>query len=585
MKNFLKTLLTSILAFFITGILFFAFLIVSIIMVTSPKNSSKDIKIKDNSVLTLTFKNKIIDYDTETSISPFEINTKENLKLQDILNAIENAKNDSKIKGISIEVDNLNAGVTQLDDIRKSLEDFKKSEKFIYAYGNNVNQASYYLGSVADQYFLNPTGGIELKGMAFEITFFKEFAEKYGIGLNVIRHGRFKAAVEPYFRNSMSAENREQMTVLLQDIWSNTSSGIMKSRNLEQKEFNTIVDSLYGIIPDLSLKYKLVDKLVQKSEYENFIKTRLDTNKNDELNKISIANYIDKQMDTNFSSEKIGILHASGTIYNGKKYRDIHSEKYIEYIRDLADDDNIKAVVLRVNSPGGNANASDEILFELQQLKQKKPLIVSFGDYAASGGYYISMAADKIYAQNSTITGSIGVFGMIPDAKRLAQNQGIHADVVSTNANSNMLSPILGISSGTVAILEQSIAKTYKRFIHFVGQNRKMTLKQVNAISEGRVWSGKRAKEIGLVDEIGSLSDAIKFAARKANLENYQIENYPAKMDKFQQLFNSLEEEENIATRYIKEYIGEEHYNLFQLFSNSKQNNSIQMLSPYYLKF
>lgn len=582
MKNFFKTLFTSILAFFIAGFLLFVFLIIGIAIMAS-KSSSKDIKIEDNSVLTLTFNNKIIDYDTETQISPFDFNAKENLKLQDILNAIENAKNDDKIKGISIEIDNLEAGATQLEDIRKSLEDFKKSKKFVYAYGNNVNQASYYLGSVADQYFLNPTGGIELKGMAFEVIFFKEFAEKYGIGLNVIRHGKFKAAVEPFFRNDMSPENREQMTVLLQDIWSETSSQIMKSRNLKQEEFNTVVDSLYGIIPDLSLKHKLADKLAQKSEYEDFIKSKLNIDKNDKLNKVSIANYINSQVNTDFSTEKIGVLYAAGAIYNGKKYSEINSEKYIQYIRDLAEDDEIKAVVLRVNSPGGSANASDEILFELQQLKQKKPLIVSFGDYAASGGYYISMAADKIYAQNQTITGSIGVFGMVPDAKKLAQNQGIHADVVSTHANSNMLSPVSGISPGTLAILEQSVAKTYKRFIHFVGQNRKMTLEQVDAIGEGRVWSGKRAKEIGLVDEIGNLNDAIKFAAQKAKVDDYQVESYPAKMDKFEQFFSNLDEE-SITTRYLKKYIGEKHYLLFELFSNSKQNNNIQMLSPYNLK-
>lgn len=581
MKNFFKNLFTNILAFFIAIFLLLFILIIGIAAIAST-DSGKDIKIEENSVLTLSFHNQIIDHDTQSQISIFEFNSKQNLRIQDILNAIEKAKTDDNIKGISIETDFLFAGATQLEDLRKSLEEFKKTKKFVYAYGNNVNQAAYYLGSVADQYFLNPAGGIELKGMAIETTFFKEFADKYGIGLNVIRHGKFKAAVEPFFRNDMSPENREQITTLLDDIWTETSSQIMKSRKLNQDEFNTIVDSLYGVIPDLSLKHRLADKLVQKSEYKDFIKSKLNISKNDNLNQISISDYIETLSETNLSTDKIGVLYAAGTIYNGKEFTNIHSEKYVQYIKDLAEDDDIKAVVLRVNSPGGSANASDEILFELQQLKQKKPLIVSFGDYAASGGYYISMAADKIYAQNKTITGSIGVFGMIPDIKKLAQNQGIHYDIVSTNANSSMFSPISGITPGTLNILHQSVQRTYKRFIHFVAQNRKMTTEQVDKIGEGRVWSGKRAKEIGLVDEIGNLNDAIKFAAKKAKLNNYQVENYPAKMDKLQQFFSSLEEE-NIAAKYIKKQIGEEHYSLFQLFSNPQPKNSVQMILPYQL--
>ena len=239
MKNFFKNLFTNILAFFIAIFLLLFILIIGIAAIAST-DSGKDIKIEENSVLTLSFHNQIIDYDTQSQISIFEFNSKQNLRIQDILNAIEKAKTDDNIKGISIETDFLFAGATQLEDLRKSLEEFKKTKKFVYAYGNNVNQAAYYLGSVADQYFLNPAGGIELKGMAIETTFFKEFADKYGIGLNVIRHGKFKAAVEPFFRNDMSAENREQITTLLDDIWTETSSQIMKSRKLNQDEFNTI---------------------------------------------------------------------------------------------------------------------------------------------------------------------------------------------------------------------------------------------------------------------------------------------------------------------------------------------------------
>ena len=583
MKNFIKTVLANVIALFIAGLLLPFFLLFIIVIIGSASSSDKDIKIKENSVLTIDFKSKIVEHENESEASMFDLKDDAELKYQDILNAIETAKNDDKIKGISIELDDIDAGITQIDDIRKSLEDFKKSNKFVYAYGNNVSQASYYLGSVADQYFLNPVGGIELKGLSTEVIFLKEFAEKYGININVIRHGNFKAAVEPFLRNEMSPENKEQMTTLLNDTWGEISSKIIQSRKLDATEFKTVVDSLYATIPDLSLKYKLADKLVQKSEYEEIIKNKLNIGKDEKLNKVSIRNYAFSQVDTKTNDNKIAVLYASGTIYNGNKYSDIHSERYIQYIKNLAQDDNIKAVVLRVNSPGGSANASDEILYELQQLKQKKPLIISFGDYAASGGYYISMAGDRIFAQNNTITGSIGVFGVIPDAKNLANRNGIYSDVVSTNANSNMISPFSGLSSGTLAIAQRSVVNTYNRFVHFVSKNRKKTAEEVDAVGSGRVWSGKRAKEIGLVDEIGSLNDAVKYAANKANIAEYEAVSYPEKVDKFEQIMGNLRQG-NIAESYVKSQISEENYQLFKVFSDQNFKNSIQMAMPYIIR-
>ena len=583
MKNFIKTVLANVVALFIAGILLPFFLLFVIIIIGSMSSADKDIKIKENSVLTIDFKSKVVEHENESESSIFEIKEDAELKYQDILKAIETAKNDDKIKGISIELDDIDAGITQIDDIRKSLEDFKKSKKFVYAYGNNVSQASYYLGSVADQYFLNPVGGIELKGLSTEVIFLKEFAEKYGININVIRHGNFKSAVEPFLRNEMSPENKEQMTTLLNDTWGEISSKIIQSRKLDATEFKTVVDSLYATIPDLSLKYKLADKLVQKSEYEEIIKNKLNIGKDEKLNKVSIRHYAFSKTDNKTNDNKIAVLYASGTIYNGNRYSDIYSERYIQYIKDLAQDDNIKAVVLRVNSPGGSANASDEILYELQQLKQKKPLIISFGDYAASGGYYISMAGDRIFAQNNTITGSIGVFGVIPDAKNLANRNGIYSDVVSTNANSNMMSPFSGISSGTLAITQRSVVNTYNRFVHFVSKNRKKTFEEIDAVGSGRVWSGKRAKEIGLVDEIGSLNDAVKYAASKANIAEYEAVSYPAKVDKFEQIMSNLIQE-SITTNYVKSQMGEENYQLFKIFADQNFRNSIQMTMPYIIR-
>lgn len=583
MKNFIKNIFSTIIAFFIAGFLLVLLFIGTIVFFAS-QSSSKDTKIRENSILALDFKNNIVDYDTESASSVLDYKTSEDLRYYDIITAIENAKNDEKIKGISIELSDINAGHSNIEDIRNSLEDFKKSGKFIYAYGgSSVSQSTYYLGSVADKYFLHPMGMIELKGLSKEVHFMKDFAEKLGININIIRHGKFKAAVEPFILNEMSAENREQNQTLLNDIWENISAKIIKSRKLNIQDFQTIVDNLYGIIPELSIQHKLADKLVQKSEYDNILKQKLGLNKNDKLNKISLANYINNQDNFKFSSNKIAVLYASGTIYNGNSFTDIHSEKYINYIKDLANDDQIKAVVLRVNSPGGSATASDEILFELNELKQKKPLIVSFGDYAASGGYYISMASDRIFAQNTTITGSIGVFGIIPNAKKLAERNGIYTDVVNTNANSNMISPTLGLSTGTEQMMKQSVVQTYNRFINFVAKNRKMTPEQVNELGEGRVWSGKRAKELGLVDEIGNLNDAIKYAVKKANLDDYEIESYPAKMDKFQKIFSSFDQE-SIMAKYIENKVGKEHYQFLQTLSQPQENSKIQMAMPYIIK-
>lgn len=582
MKDFIKNVFANIVAILIIVMLLFGFFIM--IFVASAMTDNKKPYLEKNSVLALNFKTNIIDSHTEVEESLFDFGKEKDLLLIEVLEAIKKAKTDDKIKGISIETDDFSAGVTQVDDVRAALEDFKKSGKFVYAYGNNMSQKSYYLASVADKFYLNPVGSVELKGLSTEVTFLKDFAAKYGIGVDVIRHGKFKAAVEPFIRNDISPENKEQLSTMLNDIWGNISSKMMISRKIDNNSFKTAVDSLYGFIPEMALKSKLVDKLLQKSEYENIIKAQLNLNKYDELNKVSITKYINT-LDENESDNdnKVAVLYAAGEIFNGDEYQNIHSEKYIKYIKDLAEDDNVKAVVLRVNSPGGSGNASDEILFELQQLKLKKPLIVSFGDYAASGGYYISMAADKIYSEPNTLTGSIGVFGMIMNFKDLANRNGIRTDIVATNANSQVYSPLSGAAPGTIPILTKSVESTYKRFVYFVTQNRKQSFEQIDAIGGGRIWSGTRAKQLGLVDELGTLQQAINYAAAKAKLKNYSVESYPSEMNKFEQLFKNAEEDE-IAAKVITKKIGKENYQLFQKVTNPKLNNGVQMALPYQIQ-
>ncbi len=582
MKSFFKNVLANIVGFAIIMIILF---IGFIMMIAVSAASSSTPKVKSNSVLVIDEKLQVLDSPTDENFSFFSMNNEsKDVLLFDLLTAINKAKTDDKIKGISIEADYIAAGITQLDDIRAALEDFKKSGKFVYAYGNAVTQPTYYLGSVAQQYYLHPAGGIDLKGLATEVTFFKDFADKYGIGLEVIRHGKYKSAVEPYLRNDISPENKEQLSTLLNDIWGNTLNKIAVSRKIDSTQLNVVVDSLYGMLPNLTVQHKLADKLLQKSEYTNMLKTKLNVKDKEKLNTISMAYYVESVAKEEKGKERVAVLYASGAIYNGKDYKDIHSERYLKYIKELQEDDKVKAVVLRVNSPGGSANASDEILFALKELKKKKPLVVSFGDYAASGGYYIAMGADKIYSEPNTLTGSIGVFGVLYNFEDVANKNGIRSDVVSTNDNAAYYSMLHGLTPHGRAMITKSVEGTYKRFVGFVTENRKKTFEQVDNVGGGRVWSGTRAKELGLVDELGTLQNAIQFAAQKAGLKKYDVEAFPRKKSKFEQILGNMNEDD-ISSKVLQNKVGKDHYKVIEQFINLKTNSEVKMESPYRIIF
>lgn len=584
MKSFFKNVLANIVAIFIVGAMLFCFFLV--MMIVGSLSGGNKVKIQDDSILTLNEKMQIIDSPGEDQPSFMFSATSQPTKvlLKDILVAIENAKTDDKIKGISIETDYIRAGLTQLDDIRAALEDFKSSGKFVYAYGNVVTQSGYYLGSVASAYYLNPMGMIDLKGLSSEVVYMKGFIEKYGIGMDVIRHGKFKAAVEPFLRESISEENKEQLSVLLGDLWGDTASKIAKSRSMSAADFKLVTDSLYGMIPENAIKYKLADNLIQKSQYEDLIRTKIAAKKDSKLNRVSFAKYIESTKDAKErTGDKIAVLYASGAIYNGEGFEGIYSKNYIEYIQKLRDDDKVKAVVLRINSPGGSANASEEILYELQQLKTKKPLVVSFGDYAASGGYYIAMAGDKIYSEPNTLTGSIGVFGMIPNYKELANRNGIRSDVVQTNENTVYHSWLQGLTPAGERMFTSSVEHTYKKFVHWVTANRKQTFEQIDAIGGGRVWSGNRAKELGLVDELGSLDDAIAEAVKRAKMKEYTLESYPKKVSLYEQLMKDLNSDQ-LYNKVLKSKLGEDKFKLFETISSPESKPQIMMESYYRVK-
>ncbi len=580
MKNFFKTVMANIVAILLVGGIFFV-LSILFLVVSAASGDSKP-SVKSNSILTIDSKTVILDSPTEDQEGMFTFGTKEKkVLIFDLIEAIKKAKTDSKIKGISIESDMLKGGISQISDLRNALEDFKKTGKFVYAYGNNVNQPSYYLGSVAEQYYLHPAGGIDLRGMSTEVVYLKSFTEKYGIGMDIIRHGKFKAAVEPFMRDDMSEENREQLSTMLDDIWTDFSGKIAASRKMDTASLNLVADSLYAVIADNSLKYKLADKLAQKSEYDSALKSKLKVDQDKDLNKIPVYKYIRSFKETNREKDnQVAVLYASGQIMNGEGNSDIYSENFVKQIQDLAENKKVKSVVLRVNSPGGSANASDEILFELQQLKAKKPLVVSFGDYAASGGYYISMGADKIYSSPNTITGSIGVFGMIPYFKELANRNGVSAHAVETNDNSAFYSPVNGLSDGGRNIMTKSVEVTYKRFVDFVTKNRKKSFAQIDEIAGGRVWSGTKAKQLGLVDELGSLHDAVNFAANKAGLKNYNVAAYPKKKSRFEQFFEDMEED-NLSAKFIESKMGKEKFRIYQQLTDPKLQSGVMMQLPY----
>ena len=595
MKKFLIQVLAVIVGIsLVTGLFILGVIIIGVVSSPSKPN------VKDDTVLEITLKQPIMESPAEKSTFMFSFskgvsfNKGTTLYLRDILDLIKQAKNDEKIKGISLNLEDVEGGYAQISEIRQALQDFKQSKKFVYAYSvNGSSQKAYYLASVADSMFLNPNASIELVGLSMGTLFFKNFGEKYGLGFEIVRHGKYKSAVEPFMRDKMSDESRQQFKELSDDIWSKVSSDISQSRKLPISSVNLVADSLYGFVAEYAMAHKLTDRLVTESQYYDIIKKKLGVASDKKINKISLAKYKEAANLNSSSDNKIAVLYASGEIYSGKGDNGVYSQTIIKQIKDIKEDDHIKAVVLRVNSPGGDAGASAEILYELNELKKKKPLIVSFGEYAASGGYYISMAADKIYAQESTITGSIGVFGMFPtNVKKLSNNLGITVDYVETNANSLYYSRYTGASSKMKTTITQGIEIFYKKFVGVVMNNRKKTFDQVDALGGGRVWSGKQALKNGLIDEIGTFNDAIAFAAQKAKLKDYQVVDYPKEksdFERFMDMFSSKDDDDDdtqvkVTENLLREELGAENFRLYQKIKNIQQQKGILYLMPFELE-
>ena len=546
MKSFFKYLLATIVGVFIAS--FLGFLIMLGIIGAMVSSADKPVEVKDNSILYLTFDETIVDRAVDNPFSnlnfgPFA--SAKQLGLNDILKAIENAKEDPKIKGIYIQAVSVSAGGATVEEIRDALIDFKESGKFIISYSDIYSQKAYYLASVSDNIYMNPEGGMEWMGLRGEVMFYKNALEKLGIEPQIIRHGKFKSAVEPFMLDKMSDANREQMLTFMGSIWNHWVKGVSESRNISVEELNRYADEMLISNAKRSVEYGLIDSLIYKDELIDKLKKLTETKDKDDLTTITLAKYIKAPSPIKkkgLAKNKIAVVYAQGEINMGEgQDGTIGSETISKAIREARRDSSIKAIVFRVNSPGGSALASEVIWREVVLAKQTKPVIISMGDLAASGGYYIAAPGDVILASPTTLTGSIGVFGMYFSVKEgMNKKLGLTVDVVKTNKYSDFGSMYRPLTAEERAISQQGVEDIYQTFIGHVAEGRGITKDEVDAIGQGRVWSGANAMDIKLVDEFGGLKRAIAIAAEKAGVEEYRVVDLPKQKDPFQALMEDL---------------------------------------------
>ncbi|WP_348822659.1 signal peptide peptidase SppA [Flavobacterium aestuarii] len=579
--RFLGNVMATIIGIFVFFMLFF-FGIVLIGALFG--GDSEGVEVKANSVVELNLEHISNDYAGKYKDPWMDVfSEKKNIGLIDIINAIEAAKTDNDIKGISILNQNSSLGLAQSKELREALNDFKKSGKFVMAYANDYSQRDYYLNSVANTVYLNPAGDLDFKGLSTEIMFFKDLQEKTGVKMEVIRHGKYKSAVEPFLENKMSDANREQTTALLNSVWSSVLEDISASRHISTARLNEIATGLLARTPEMAKANKLIDIVAYEDVYHQAIKNILKVSADEDYNKVSIVDYAQKIATTSILSEtdnQIAVIYAQGEIQGGEGDVDVIGEGSMRRsFQEARKNKDIKAVVLRVDSPGGSALTSDLIWREIELTKKVKPVVVSMGNYAASGGYYISCNANTIFAEKNTITGSIGVFGVLPNFSQLSNKIGINTEQVTTNENANY-SPFVPLNEKFKKVTLEGIERVYKTFVTHVAEGRKMTYAQVDSIAQGRVWTGIEAKRIGLVDKIGNLNDAIKEAASLAKIKDYSTQNFPEYEKDFADVFANIPFAKS-KEALIKEEIGEENYFLLQQVKKVQLQKGIQARMPF----
>jgi protease-4 len=561
MKQFFKFTLASILGVVIAGVILLFITIGVISALVS--GSDEPAKIETNGVLMLKFDHQIVDRAKNNPLEGLDFGFFQGDKtvgLNDMLICIRKAKTDHNILGIYLNPTDINAGIATVEEIRSALTDFKTSGKFIYAYGENLSQKAYYLLTVADSLIINPQGSVDFRGLGGERSFYKKGLEKLGVEIQVVRHGKFKSAVEPFLLDKMSPENRLQTETYLNSIWSGMLNDISASRKLGLDELNDIADMVATFRrADFAKQKNLVDRLKYKDQVIDDLKKLTGTDGDKDVNAVDIFKYIkvpEQSEQKGFARNKIAVIYASGGIDTDGSDDGIKSEDLSRTIREARRDSSIKAIVLRINSPGGSAYGSEVIWREVKLAAKAKPLIASMGDVAASGGYYIACAADTILADRTTITGSIGIFGMIPNMEKLlADKLGITHDVATTNEHSDMISVTRPMSAFERDLMQQTIEEGYDVFISRVAEGRKMSKSAIDEIGQGRVWAATNAKEIKLIDAYGGLTDAVELARKMAKLDNFRVVNLPKLKDPFEELMKEISG--SAKASFMKDEMGE----------------------------
>ncbi|TRX38699.1 signal peptide peptidase SppA [Flavobacterium sp. ZT3R18] len=579
--RFLGNVMATIIGIFVFFMLFF-FGIVLIGAIFG--GESEGVTVKSNSVIELNLDNICNDYAGKYKDPWMEVfSKKKGIGFIDVINAIEAAKTDNDIKGISILNQDSSLGLAQSKELREALISFKKSGKFVMAYANNYTQRDYYLNSVANTIYLNPAGDLDFKGLSTEVMFFKDLQEKSGIKMEVIRHGKYKSAVEPFLENKMSDANREQTTALLNSVWSSVLADISESRNISIARLNEIATGLLARTPEMAKANKLIDNIAYEDVYHDAIKKELKVATDEDYNKVSLSDYAQKVTTTSVSADtdnQIAVIYAQGEIASGEgDVNTIGEGSMRRSLQEARKNKDIKAIVLRIDSPGGSALTSDLIWREIELTKKVKPVVVSMGNYAASGGYYIACNANTIFAEKNTITGSIGVFGVLPNFSRLSTKIGINTEQVMTNENANY-SPFVPLNEKFKAVTLEGVERVYKTFITHVAEGRKMTVAQVDSIAQGRVWTGTEAKKIGLVDKIGNLNDALKEAASLVKIKTYSTQTFPEYEKNFSDLLAKLPFAKS-KEALIKEELGEENYFILQQIKKVQLQKGIQARMPF----
>lgn len=589
MKDFLKFTLATVTGIILSSIVLFIIGMVTLFGIVSTADT--ETIVKKNSVMMLDLNGVLVERTQESPLgilSQLFSDDSNTYGLDDILSSIKKAKENENIKGIYLQASMLGTSYASLQEIRNALLDFKESGKFIIAYGDSYTQGLYYLSSVADKVLLNPKGMIEWKGIASAPLFYKDLLQKIGVEMQVFKVGTYKSAVEPFISTEMSPANREQVTAFINSIWGEVTQGVSASRSLPVDSLNALADRMLMFYPaEESVQCGLADTLIYRNDVRDYLKQWAELKEDDRLPILGLSDMINVKKNTpkDKSGNIVAVYYASGEItdYSGSSASEegIVGTKVIRDLRKLKENDDVKVVVLRVNSPGGSAFASEQICHAVKELKTKKPVFVSMGDYAASGGYYMSCMADTIVAEPTTLTGSIGVFGMIPNLKELSEKVGLTFDVVKTNKFADLGVIMRPFNQDEKALIQMSVAQSYDTFISRCAEGRHMTKEAIEKVGEGRVWTGEMAKELGLVDVLGGIDTALEIAVRKAGIEGYTVVSYPAKQDLLSSLLDT-KPTNYVESQILKSKLGE-YYQQFGMLKNLKERSMIQARIPFEL--